>query len=129
MASPLHIISLGAGVQSSAMALMATAGEIGPMPDAAIFADTQAEPAACVFCPYHNDREWLRLKNEEPIEFARAVAFEARLRPVVAAATSLRATDAFLHRSMRPLAEVDFGTPDTPQADLFGNECEGMCGV
>lgn len=42
----MHIISLGAGVQSSTMALMAAAGEITPMPDAAIFADTHAEPKA-----------------------------------------------------------------------------------
>lgn len=35
-----HVISLGAGVQSSTMALMATAGEIEPMPECAIFADT-----------------------------------------------------------------------------------------
>lgn len=40
----LHILSLGAGVQSTTMALMAAYGEITPMPDAAIFADTQAEP-------------------------------------------------------------------------------------
>lgn len=46
MSAPIHIISLGAGVQSSTMALMAAAGEIGPMPTAAIFADTQAEPKA-----------------------------------------------------------------------------------
>lgn len=39
-----HFISLGAGVQSSTMALMATHGEITPMPDGAIFADTQREP-------------------------------------------------------------------------------------
>ena len=43
---PLHILSLGAGVQSSTLALMAAAGEVTPMPDAAIFADTQWEPAA-----------------------------------------------------------------------------------
>ncbi len=42
----MNIISLGAGVQSSTMALMAAHGEIMPMPDAAIFADTQAEPKA-----------------------------------------------------------------------------------
>ena len=42
----LNIISLGAGVQSSTMALMAKHGEIIPMPDAAIFADTQWEPKA-----------------------------------------------------------------------------------
>tara|TARA_R110000765_G_scaffold34057_1_gene77460 strand:- start:43 stop:834 length:792 start_codon:yes stop_codon:yes gene_type:complete len=38
------ILSLGAGVQSSTIALMAAHGEVGPMPDCAIFADTQAEP-------------------------------------------------------------------------------------
>jgi hypothetical protein len=36
----LRCISLGAGVQSSTMALMAARGDIGPMPDCAIFADT-----------------------------------------------------------------------------------------
>lgn len=41
-----NFISLGAGVQSSTMALMAARGQITPMPDAAIFADTQAEPAS-----------------------------------------------------------------------------------
>lgn len=44
--SAVHIISLGAGVQSSTMAEMAAAGEITPMPIAAYFADTQAEPAS-----------------------------------------------------------------------------------
>jgi hypothetical protein len=40
----LRVISLGAGVRSTTMALMAAHGEITPMPDAAIFADTQWEP-------------------------------------------------------------------------------------
>lgn len=40
----LVVLSLGAGVQSSTMALMAAKGEITPMPDCAIFADTQSEP-------------------------------------------------------------------------------------
>ena len=40
----INVLSLGAGVQSSTMALMAAMGEITPMPDCAIFADTQAEP-------------------------------------------------------------------------------------
>jgi hypothetical protein len=46
MSEPVHIISLGAGVQSSTMALMAAHGEITPMPIAAVFADTQDEPAS-----------------------------------------------------------------------------------
>ncbi len=41
-----NFLSLGAGVQSSCVALMAANNEITPMPDAAIFADTQAEPSS-----------------------------------------------------------------------------------
>ena len=42
----LTAISLGAGVQSTTMALMAAHGELTPMPDCAIFADTGWEPKA-----------------------------------------------------------------------------------
>lgn len=38
-----NVISLGAGVQSSTMAIMASRGLITPMPDFAVFADTQDE--------------------------------------------------------------------------------------
>lgn len=41
----MRILSLGAGVQSSTIALMAQRGDIAPI-DHAIFADTQSEPAA-----------------------------------------------------------------------------------
>ena len=41
----IRIVSLGAGVQSTVMALMGDRGEFGPKPDCAIFADTQWEPA------------------------------------------------------------------------------------
>jgi hypothetical protein len=51
----LRVLSLGAGVQSTTMALMATAGELTPMPDAAIFADTQWEPEAV-----YRQLDWLR---------------------------------------------------------------------
>ena len=41
----LRILSLGAGVQSSALALMIEKGQV-PMVDAAIFADVKGEPKA-----------------------------------------------------------------------------------
>lgn len=59
---PLQIISLGAGVQSSTMALMAARGEITPMPDAAIFADTQSEPAAV-----YKHLDWLEKQLPFPV--------------------------------------------------------------
>lgn len=57
----LRVLSLGAGVQSTTLALMAAHGEIGPMPDHAIFADTGAEPAAV-----YEQVKWLRSGNVLP---------------------------------------------------------------
>jgi hypothetical protein len=57
----LNVISLGAGVQSTTMALMAAHGEITPMPDAAIFADTGDEPQAV-----YEHLAWLRSANVLP---------------------------------------------------------------
>jgi hypothetical protein len=62
MNEPVHIISLGAGVQSSTMALMAAHGEITPMPAAAIFADTQAEPESV-----YKWLDWLETKLPFPV--------------------------------------------------------------
>lgn len=83
--------------------------------------------SACVYCPYHSDREWQRLKTEEPSEFDKAVEFEKRLQASYAAASALRSVP-WLHASRRPLETVDFSA-DAKQPDPFGNECEGMCGV
>ena len=68
----LRVLSLGAGRQSTAMALMAAHGEITPMPDAAIFADTGDEPAWV----YETVR-WLQSANVLP--FPVIVVSEGRL--------------------------------------------------
>lgn len=57
----LRVISLGAGVQSTTMALMAAHGEITPMPDCAVFADTGWEPKAV-----YEHLDWLRSGNVLP---------------------------------------------------------------
>lgn len=58
----LTVISLGAGVQSTTMALMAARGDIGPMPDCAIFADTGAEPL-----PVYRHLDWLEKELPFPV--------------------------------------------------------------
>lgn len=265
--TPLYVLSLGAGVQSSTVALMARQGQIGPMPDCAIFADTQAEPedvyaylaklenllpfpvvrvtqgsleaetlqtwrkkdgqttvksslpawvmangeskplmrkctadfkvapimrhlrqirqgrpvqmwigisldeahrmkdarkpwitnrwpliemrmnrndclrwlaangfprpprSACVFCPYHNDAEWRRLRDNQSEGWRRAIDFESRMQQAYQYHSTARHMP-YLHRSCRPLAEVDLSTEeDRGQMNLFGQECEGLCGV
>jgi hypothetical protein len=61
MTTQLRIISLGAGVQSTTMALMAAHGELNPMPDCAIFADTGWEPHAV-----YEHLAWLMSPNVLP---------------------------------------------------------------
>lgn len=270
MSEPIHIISLGAGVQSSTMALMAAAGELSPMPSCAIFADTQAEPqsvyrwldwlekqlpfpvhrvskgnlseaslrvrtsakglkytkhavpafivdaegrkgilmrqctldfkisvihrkirelrkaagtekviqwigisrdeadrmkpsrvpsveniwplvdmnitrqkclvwmadkgfavpprSSCVYCPYHSNSEWRRLKADEPEGWQQAVQYDEDLRKTLAGV--IRGTP-FLHNSRVPLKDADLRSGDekSGQTNMFRNECEGMCGV
>jgi hypothetical protein len=275
MTEPVHILSLGAGVQSSTLALMAAHGEIGPMPKAAIFADTQAEPAsvykwldwletklpfpvirvtagsltegtlkvrqrrdgtgghvknlipafilnpdgskgmmgrsctrdykiepvikkikqitckrrgdnslvatqwigisldeahrmkpsrypwikhewplidagmkrhdclrwmekngypepprsACLYCPFHSDNEWRRIRAQSEQEFQSACDYEAQLQHAASQNVRLKGKP-FLHSSCVPLSEVDFSTDeDRGQGVLWGNECEGLCGV
>ena len=57
----LVLLSLGAGVQSTTMALMAAHGDLIPMPDAAIFADTGWEPKAV-----YDHLDWLCSPNMLP---------------------------------------------------------------
>tara|TARA_Y100000004_G_scaffold172379_1_gene209170 strand:+ start:281 stop:1078 length:798 start_codon:yes stop_codon:yes gene_type:complete len=57
----LRVLSLGAGVQSSTLALMIEKGQI-PMVDAAIFADTQAESKET-----YEFLDWLKSKLSYPI--------------------------------------------------------------
>lgn len=266
-----NFLSLGAGVQSSTLALMAAHGEIGPMPDAAIFADTQAEPesvyrwldwlekqlpfpvhrvstgslteeslrirtsqktghpyighaipafilnedgtkgtyfrqctdkhkltplkrevdrlrnrepatvwigiswdeiqrmkdsvrkgvqhrwpliekkirrddcvtwmqkhgyptpprSACTYCPYHSNKEWRRLKTEEPEAWKSAVEYEKRLQEAAAKIPRLSGVP-FLHADRIPLDQVDLRDQDENQGQLWNtmqNECTGMCGV
>lgn len=87
--------------------------------------------SACVYCPFHSDKEWRRLKEEEPEEFERAVKFEKDLQDAHAQDPERRAT-CFLHPSRIPLDEIDFSKPNAGQMEIwndFENECEGMCGL
>ncbi len=86
-APKLRVLSLGAGVQSTTLALMAARGEI-EAPDCAIFADTGDEPAQVA--RFHGE--------------------------------------VYLHHSRVPLAQADLSAMASGP-DLFGHECEGVCGV
>ena len=82
--------------------------------------------SSCIGCPFHSDAMWRRLRDEDPPAWTDAVAIDRAIR------TGLRGIrgEVFLHRSAVPLDEANLSTAaDAGQLDLFGNECEGMCGV
>lgn len=62
MSEPIHIISIGFGVQSSTIALMADCGELTPRPVAAAFADTMSEPLAV-----YDWKQWMQSHCTIPI--------------------------------------------------------------
>ena len=83
--------------------------------------------SSCVFCPFHSNAEWRRLRDEEPEEFERAARWEEKYQVALRQVPRIKGAP-FLHRSCIPLRDVDL-TEDTSQGELWGNECEGMCGV
>ena len=86
--------------------------------------------SACYFCPFHGDAEWINLRDNQPREFKKAIAFEERLSAAYSEDSGFRGQGAFLHNSLVPIGEAVLGTvKDHAQLDLWGNECEGMCGV
>ena len=62
MPPALRVLSLGGGVQSTVMCLMAEQGHFGNKPDCAIFADTGWEPSAV-----YKNIDWLESKVSFPI--------------------------------------------------------------
>ena len=86
--------------------------------------------SACVYCPFHSDAEWVRIKNN-PQDWALAVEVDDALRrPGVVANRQLN-QQLFVHRSCKPLTQIEFKPkPEDAQSHLnFNQECLGVCGV
>jgi hypothetical protein len=83
--------------------------------------------SACLGCPYRSNASWRTVK-ENPEEWAETVAIDKELRHGGQYSRGNRGQ--FMHRSLKPLDEVDLSTAEERgQLDMFLNECEGMCGV
>lgn len=87
-----------------------------------------APKSACTFCPFRSDESWIHMKSTDPDSFEEAVMVDRAIRDGIHA-QKLKAVP-YIHRSCKPLDEVDLRSDaELGQGDLFGNECEGMCGV
>jgi hypothetical protein len=81
--------------------------------------------SSCVGCPYHNAEQWREIRAD-PAAWADVVEVDAAIRDQIWRGFK---GQQFMHRQRVPLAEVDLRTKAEKEADLFNNECEGMCGV
>mgnify|MGYP005820742293 CR=1 FL=1 len=87
------------------------------------------QKSACIGCPYKNDRDWKNMKENDPVSWADLVDFDHSLRNGNRNAFGAK-FPVYVHRSMKPIDEIDFSDDDSGQLDLFSaEECEGMCGV
>ncbi|MCT6940181.1 MAG: hypothetical protein M3Z62_07105, partial [Metasolibacillus sp.] len=79
--------------------------------------------SSCIGCPFHDNQTWLEMKRNDPESFEDACFIDEKIRnmPVLHG-------QAFLHRSCKPLREVDLNENQL-EIDLWANECEGMCGL
>ena len=86
------------------------------------------QKSSCVFCPYHDDAHWLKMRRDDFCSWSSAVAFDASLRGANVPAKMRE--KAYLHRTLKPLDEVEFKHEKQETLwDSFSAECEGMCGV
>ena len=90
--------------------------------------DRPLERSACAACPFQSRQRWVETKRRWPKLFAEAVEIDARLR----GGLDLQKTP-YLHMLRLPLDEAvaldEAVLGSAGQADGFGNECEGHCGV
>ena len=86
--------------------------------------------SACYYCPFHSNDEWRILRNDEPKYFQKAIEFDSQVRELSKQDKGMKMT-AFLHRSCKPLGEIDFDNDEDKGQETwdFMSECEGMCGV
>src|SRR5574341_792467 len=91
-----------------------------------LYGNPMPPKSACTFCPFHENARWRDLRDNDPGGWARAIEIDAAIRKGL---TSKALTgEMYVHRSCKPLADVDLSAHTEDQLNLFENECEGMCG-
>lgn len=93
-------------------------------------AEENAVKSACVFCPFHSNAEWRKIRSNAE-DWAAAVAFEREVHRAwdthgSVAGLKSRPT---LHPSGLPLDDAPIGSPEDDPWQDFDNECAGVCGV
>lgn len=76
--------------------------------------------SSCTFCPYHSNAYWRRMRDTQPHEWAKTIAFEQALHR--GRLPGVKGTP-YLHKSMVPLPMAPIDEPETGQEELFCFAC------
>lgn len=80
--------------------------------------------SSCLGCPYRSNDLWREMRVSSPAEWDETCRIDEFIRDKGTDRGALQ----YMHRSFVPLRQADVGG-HMAELDLFGNECEGMCGV
>lgn len=87
------------------------------------YPDFKPARSACLSCPFHTHEEWVDVMSN-PAYRKDVIAADRAIRNVARFDKQL-----FLHRSGKPIEEVDFGIPMDEEDPGMREECLGYCGV
>lgn len=85
--------------------------------------------SACVFCPLHDNAAWRDLRRDDPDGWLRAVEADAALRSDRSVCRRGFRQPLHLHRSRRPLADIESADLAPEPLNPMAADCHGMCGV
>ena len=87
--------------------------------------------SACYYCPFHSDEDWRNFRDKDPEIFKKAIKFDEEIRQAFKEKSKAVNMEVYLHKSCKPLSEVDLDTDEDKGQQVwdFKAECEGMCGL
>ena len=85
--------------------------------------------SSCKICPFHDNAYWRELRDNSPEEFNEVIEWEKQMHDGRIPGTN---SPAYIHRACEPLGIVDIAD-DVERGqytlNLWGGECEGICGT
>ena len=81
--------------------------------------------SACVFCPYHSNKEWIEIKKDRKA-WNIAVEVDKSIRDLSSKGMNDKM---YVHRYRKPLDEIEFDDGQIDMFEGFDLECDGVCGL
>ena len=92
--------------------------------------------SSCIGCPFHSDKQWLEMADQDPEGMQKAIELDAQLRVPDRPSILAGGPEEYLHSSLMPLGDaldklrrIAAEGSQLSLLDGYGNECAGVCEV